>query len=528
VTGPPLSRPSGRFQLGARPPAEPPAPASLANVVGGVLFIAAVVVGTWFVIRLARGGGIDPARSVTYEAYYPEGPSIRVGAAVMLGGRSVGEVLAIDPGLTGVQLGVFAGRVPEVGDVRTLTVERSPVAVPEAGLEIHREVDLLDGVGMALTWTTMGDTSVIRLWADVDGSWMVIGRAGPDSVIVNGALAPLPVGAFVRPGDRFTLGVAAVEIGALAYLTRVRVAVDTTAFSDAAEALWGTRVRLPAVVGPGSVLSLGGALGLGTATATLIPSFRPLDHRVLPIDTAELRPSASRDPLQVLSAMADYLTSPSAVTTPPNNRFQRMVADVNATATNLRSVTGAMSTQAQRDSGIGTLGRLLFSANSERQMDAFWQRLAEASGTAGSLVRDLRDAGQGVPGRMGVISNLLFRDGGASIDTALVTIARAAQGDSSARGVLLNLLATPQVDRILANVATVSEGASGVVGDLNTRRRTALGVTLGDTSAAVLTAQIDSVLRDGRAQLNSVGSSVRMVGLGVLGLLVLEILGALF
>jgi hypothetical protein len=53
-------------------------------------------------------------------------------------------------------------------------------------------------------------------------------------------------------------------------------------------------------------------------------------------------------------------------------------------------------------------------------------------------------------------------------------------------------------------------------------------VTLGDTSAAVLTAQIDSVLRDGRAQLNSVGSSVRMVGLGVLGLLVLEILGALF
>jgi hypothetical protein len=93
---------------------------------------------------------------------------------------------------------------------------------------------------------------------------------------------------------------------------------------------------------------------------------------------------------------------------------------------------------------------------------------------------------------------------------------------------LLNLLATPQVDRILANVATVSEGASGVVGDLNTRRRTALGVTLGDTSAAVLTAQIDSVLRDGRAQLNSVGSSVRMVGLGVLGLLVLEILGALF
>lgn len=449
-----------RYTLPPQDPSLPePAPALL-NVALGVLVLAALVLAVFIAGRLLGGKG-PRGPVVAAVVYFPGTTQLAAPAPVRWGSREVGEVVRVTPGVPALQLQIWPGRFPEVGEVATLTNGQG-LAVPDEDLRL-----VLAGPD-SLVLARAGAEGALR--REGAGRWRLVGSpaAWPDSVN-RGATAKAAADSIIRTGDLLRWGDAALRWNDYRFHTRVDLELAEARLLGAAEATFpGVAVGVGRLLGPGTGLKLESTLGLTRPRLQLEPGFVAPDSLVRGATVREFLPGAGTDPLGALAGLTGYLSDPAALREPPVNRLQTMVNDANVGLDNFRASLTNIRQVLDRENGQGGVGRLLLGTTAQGNLNRF---LARTDSLGGSL-NDLLDVLNG-----------------------------AARGDSNQGAVLRLLVSKPteaSLDSTLRNIERLSR-------ELSDSSRTMLARVVGDSTAA----RVDSLLRSADSMVVQLDSTLR-------------------
>ncbi|MEZ4416373.1 MAG: hypothetical protein R3E10_11565 [Gemmatimonadota bacterium] len=298
----------------------------LNQLFGLVIVLVAIGAIVWLtVVARARCSDAD----LPFVAYVSGIVELRADTRVQFYEQCVGRIAAVEPGLAALQVSVE--RPGPLGERQSLTLSaRDPVAEVGSG---------------ALTLRYQSPESVVleggeerwELRRSGEGVWAVDGPGRAEGV---------PSGE-VRPGTALTFGPVRLQWSDVGRYTRIQGFVDASAFAQvsAAAGLSPEVSRLDAALGVGTAVAVGSSIGIGTSgppRVRLVPSYSSTQLVAEREGVREFSPQEGADVLAFLSDAMDYLSSPAKADAPPQNRYERIIDDLNGSLAEMRgAVLGA-------------------------------------------------------------------------------------------------------------------------------------------------------------------------------------------
>jgi hypothetical protein len=377
-------------------------PTGKKNILRGavvLLIVLAIAAGVWR--WLSRRSAVD--HDTEYAAFFSSRVDVVEDQPVTYRRKVVGVVTGITRSFEGLQLTILAHHVPEVPEVVTLRPGEHAVVREVLTITLKEEA-------RAELTTRAGTITAQRM---TDGGWTLDSSVPAVGIRRNGRPILVKAGevATVRAGDRleFVDSKNGFELvwGDVDFHTRVAISIDTSKFArEAKEAGYPPATRLA----PGSRVVFLTGLGNPKPRLEIQPSLSADQAAVMHrdaagkmVDSPELVPAETADPLAAVAALTGYLTSPQGLRQPPANRAERLVADLNVTAAEA-SELAAQFNAAGHGEDPGVALRLLLDEPGLRDVANITGRLSAASAPLPAASANFRAASASLASTAGWVS----------------------------------------------------------------------------------------------------------------------------
>ena len=276
-----------------------------------LLLLLALVIAAIFVIR-----GYNAADEVKVAIYYEGNPDIGDGAAVLFHKEVVGGIEKIEGGIRCLQLIVRHEGDEDRLEAATIAID-STISVGDSATGSYRI--FYDGDLVTIAPARSGDAIArIRRYA-TDNAWC-IARNGDVPIMLNDK--PIDTGCvMLMPSDEIGLGALRLRWNDPGIYARVEVTLDTGDISALA--------HLPAAPVSATLATLSTGFGLARPGIRLTLPPVGMGRTLVRGGMMEMVPQQDFDLYAVVNKVGGYLTSSERIFSPPRNRVERAVNDVN-------------------------------------------------------------------------------------------------------------------------------------------------------------------------------------------------------
>ncbi|MBX7216929.1 MAG: hypothetical protein K1X90_08135 [Candidatus Kapabacteria bacterium] len=325
-----------------------------------VLLLVGGAVAAWLLNRTTYHG-------VRCEAWFEGVAGVDRNAPIMFHRAKIGFVDSVVYDQVGLQLVIRRNGLPLRS--QTITLQSGQVAeIISAKITLR-----FDGSALAVaTPTSTFHVEPMESLFPEKTQWLITGATAGDvatdsphnAILLEGEpLAKLPrdsswkgkVGVRIKEGERLGVGQFTIQWNPPAVFTRVVAAVDTAIL---AEQLGGR-----SGFGVGAGLRLSSNFGITQPTLAIEPSFAQAPivakqwGQARGDSTPELSAIGGFDLEAVASNLTDYAFSRSRINSPPANRYERVLFDLNNTLANIDSITDEFNTFAATPEGVQSAPR---------------------------------------------------------------------------------------------------------------------------------------------------------------------------
>lgn len=346
-----------------------------------VLLLIGGVIAAWFLRPSITDG-------ILCEVWFEGVASVDNSTPIMFHKTKIGSVDSVTHEQVRLQLVIARDGLPARSQTVTLQSGGS-TQISEANLTLYFHQDSL----LVSTPTATATITQARNTPGKEGRWLII----PDSVAMDTMmledqpLRELPkdsawgnqkVGIRINEGERLRVGAFTIQWSPPAVFTRIVVKIDTAIFTESLGGRSG--------FGPGAGLRLSSNFGLTQPTLTIEPSFA-----TSPIATKagaaipELSVRGGFDIEAIANQITDYVFSRSRINTPPTNRYQRVIFDLNNSlanidtlTANINSITADLNTFAATPEGV--------KAPPKTRMDFIVHNLQDASDDLDETLKEVK------------------------------------------------------------------------------------------------------------------------------------------
>lgn len=346
-----------------------------------LLLLLGGVVAAWLLGRSASDG-------IPSQAWFQGTAAVDNSTPIMFHKAKIGTVDSVVHEQVGLQLVIARDGLP----ARSQTVTLQPgdsAHIPEANLTLGFRQN-------SLTVSTTIQLARIEQSASTpgqEGRWLMIPNPQATDTIMleDQPLGSLPkealwpsgekVGIRITQGERLRVGKFTIQWSPPGVFTRVIALVDTALLTEALGGRSG--------FGPGAGLRLSSNFGLTQPTLTIEPSFAtsPIAHAPNPA-IPEFSVRGGFDIEAIANQITDYAFSRSRIASPPTNRYQRVIFDLNNTLANIDSITADLNTFAATPEGV--------KAAPTTRMDVIVHNIQGASNDLGKAISSINTAAKDI------------------------------------------------------------------------------------------------------------------------------------